>query len=278
MKNILGIIGSPRKLGNSELCVKEISRNIRPAHQLNLIRLSDFQIASCRACYQCLFNDVPCPLTDGLYAVVEQIAAADALIVAAPAYFLAPHSLLKRFIDRGLSFYAYIDQLWGKPAVGVAVAGIDGREGHALLGVQNFAKMVMADLKESRVIYGALPGEVFLNDDNKAIACELGRSLFEPAKQKSTPHCNLCGGDTFRFLDHRTVRCMLCSNTGAFSMEGDKTILTISRGDHELILSKADALAHKKWLMGMKDRFIRDKQKLKDIVIDYRKEGTWVKP
>ena len=56
MKNVLGIIASPRRMGNSEILVKEISSNIPEPHRLNLLRLSDFNIKPCRACYLCLFK------------------------------------------------------------------------------------------------------------------------------------------------------------------------------------------------------------------------------
>jgi multimeric flavodoxin WrbA len=42
MKKILGIIGSPRKMGCSEIMIKEISRNISEPHELVLLRLTDF--------------------------------------------------------------------------------------------------------------------------------------------------------------------------------------------------------------------------------------------
>jgi len=42
MKKVLGIIASPRRLGNCEIMVKEISGHIPEPHELNLLRLSDF--------------------------------------------------------------------------------------------------------------------------------------------------------------------------------------------------------------------------------------------
>ena len=42
--NILALVGSPRRLGNSELMVKEISRRIPDPHRLKLIRLSEMDI------------------------------------------------------------------------------------------------------------------------------------------------------------------------------------------------------------------------------------------
>ena len=119
MKKILGIIGSPRKLGNSEIMIKEISRHISMPHQLNLIRLSDFNILPCRGCYRCLFKEERCILDDELPTVLNSIIEADALIVATPTYFLGANSSLKRLMDRGLAFYAHGEALWGKPAVGI---------------------------------------------------------------------------------------------------------------------------------------------------------------
>jgi multimeric flavodoxin WrbA len=277
MKEVLGIISSPRRLGNSELMVKEISRNIPEEHRLTLLRLPDYNLLPCRACYMCLMKEEPCPIDDDLYKVLDPLARADALIVAAPAYLLGPHSALKRFIDRGLSFYAKIDVLWAKPAVGVAVAGIEGREGHTLLGIQNFVKMTLGDLKRCAVVYGALPGEVFLNDANRSTARQLAITLFGPAQAKEGPVCPLCGGDTFRFLGDSRVRCMLCSNSGTFSIDTTgQPRFKILKGAHELLHTKEDVIAHKEWLVGMKDRFLKNKQALKKIVVDYRKDGEWV--
>ena len=56
LKNILAIIGSLRKLGNCEIMAKEISRRIDEPHELRLLRLSEYEIRSCRGCYNCLRN------------------------------------------------------------------------------------------------------------------------------------------------------------------------------------------------------------------------------
>ena len=56
MKTVLGIVASPRRLGNCEIMAKEISRQIPQPHELKLLRLSDFHIKPCRGCYLCLFK------------------------------------------------------------------------------------------------------------------------------------------------------------------------------------------------------------------------------
>ena len=64
MKKVVALIGSPRKLGNSELMAKEISRHVVESHTLQLIRLPAMEIRPCRACYTCLFDERGCPQED----------------------------------------------------------------------------------------------------------------------------------------------------------------------------------------------------------------------
>ncbi len=271
MKNILGIIGSPRKLGNSEIMIKEISRNIALPHNLQLVRLSDFNLLPCKACYQCLFNNKECVLDDEFNNLLNLIKNSDALIVAAPTYFLSANSSLKRFIDRGITFYANLDKLWGKPAIGIGIAGMKGKEGYTLLDIQNFLSILFADIKKIEMIFGALPGEIFLNNKNKKTAGHLAASLFTTMPEKKEPHyCPLCGGDTFRFTGKNQVICMLCSNSGTMAIENSLPVFKINKSSHNLFLSKDDALKHLNWVMGMKEKFNRKKTELKKITAIYK--------
>jgi multimeric flavodoxin WrbA len=273
------MIGSPRKLGNCELMVKEISAHVEIPHSLQLLRLSDFQIESCRGCYFCLFGQGNCVIADDFHQVVDALLRADALIVAVPTYFLGPNAMLKRLLDRCLALYAHTEAMWGKPSVGVGIAGIPGKEGYTQVGIESFLKLMMTDFKESRMLYGALPGEVFLNDTNKAAAAELGRRLFGTVPEPAEPRCPLCGGRTFRFTGPHTVRCMLCSNDGTIEMVDGKPVMQIQRSEHELFLTLEDALAHREWLVGMKSRFLEKKAELKAVTLPYRsKTDTWVTP
>ncbi|MFO7714398.1 flavodoxin family protein [Desulfosarcina sp.] len=279
MKKILGIVSSARRLGNCEIMVKEVFRGLDEPCELHLLRLTDFRIDPCQGCYHCLFKDGHCVIEDDHATVLEAIASADAVILAAPAYFLGAHSALKRFLDRGLCLYGSVDRLWGKPAVGVAVAGIPGMEGSTLLGIQNFLKLILADIRQTQVVYGALPGEIFLDDGNRSIARSLAQRLFDPTVSRVDPCCSLCGGDTFRFLGRDRVRCMLCSNSGSIYMHSDGTTgVRMEAADHQLFLTRQDVINHRNWLIGMKQRFIDLRKDLKPITIDYLKDGHWIKP
>ncbi|MEW5908348.1 MAG: flavodoxin family protein [Thermodesulfobacteriota bacterium] len=278
MKHILGIICSPRKLGNCEITVKAISRQIPIPHELSLLRLSDFQIEPCRGCYSCLFKKGECVIEDDLNGILEAIKKADALIIAVPTYFLGPNASLKRFLDRGFTVFARMEEFWGKPALGVGIAGIQGREGYTLLGIESFLKIMMADIKGCAILYGALPGEVFLNPGNESLVSALAASLFGKSIDADGPDCPVCGGRTFRFMDHTTLKCMICSNSGTLQFKDGRPVCDIRKGEHEMFTSRESAISHREWLLGMKEKFLKQKNTLKEITLSYLKDGSWIAP
>ena len=280
-KTLLGFVVSPRKFGNSELFIKELYRRLSGEWDLKLLRLPEMDIQPCRACYQCLFGEMKCPLDDDFQFILQALLESDAYVVAVPTYLLGAVSSLKRFLDRGLSFYAHADQLWGKPAVGVAIAGIEGMEGYTRLNVDSFIKLTLGDHRGSAVVYGALPGEIFLKEGGKETALRLARALEtgEREKDPSIPVCPLCGGDTFRFLPNGRVRCMLCSSSGSYGWN-EKNALEIrtTAGEHPLFLTLQDVKRHAEWLRGMKGEFMARRKELKEVTQGYTQVGTWLKP
>jgi multimeric flavodoxin WrbA len=279
MKTLLGIVGSPRKYGNSELFIKEVHRQIEGEWHLKLMRLPELNLLPCRACYQCLFDQMRCPQKDDFQLALETLVQADAYVVAAPTYFLGANASLKRFLDRGLSFYTHLDQLWAKPAVGVAIAGIQGMEGYTKLAVDSFIKLILADHRGSVVIYGALPGEIFLESAARELAGQLAEAITrgKGSGASSFPSCPECGGDTFRFLPEGGVRCMLCSGSGRYLTDHQKIEIAIEPGEHPFFRSYEDAKRHLEWLRGMKEMFLSRRKELKAITQDYMKEGEWVR-
>ena len=279
-RKLLGIVGSPRKFGNSELFVKELFGQLPSGWELKLIRLPELDIRPCLACYQCLFGEMKCPRKDDFQLALNALLEADAYVVAVPTYLLGPNACLKRFLDRGLSFYAHVDTLWGKPAVGVAIAGIQGMEGYTKLSVENFIKLTLGDLRGVEVVYGALPGEIFLNNGGKEAAKRLARALIEGREQAdpSVPACPLCGGDTFRLMGDGKLRCMLCSSAGRYGWNEDRLRIEASPVEHSLFFSREDVVRHAEWLRGMKEKFLERRKELKAVTQPYTQTGSWVRP
>ncbi len=275
-KTLLGISASPRKHGNCELFIKDIFGHLGDGWELRLARLPELNIKPCRACYQCLFDQMRCPQQDDFLTVLNALIEADACVVAAPAYFLAANASLKVFLDRGLQFYAFVDQLWGKPAVGVAIAGVEGREGSTKLGVESFIRIALGDLRGSAVVYGAMPGEVLVKSANRETSKKLARAIVDPARRfsRGVPVCPICGGDTFRFLPGGRVRCMLCSGSGSWKGKGESIQFHVDRGEHPLFLSKDEVNNHAEWLRAMKANFLKRRRELKAVAKQYLGVGT----
>jgi multimeric flavodoxin WrbA len=278
MKKIIGIIASPRRLANCEIMIKEISKHVPESHALSLLRLSDFNIRPCKGCYLCLFKNRRCIQRDDYDQVLEAMTDAHGYIVAAPTYFLGANGSLKMLLDRGLAFYGRLNQLWGKPSVGIGIAGIEGKEGSTLLDIQRFLKLILSDIKQVSMIYSALPGEVLLHDRNIQTASQLGQALFGNGLKNPSPLCPQCGGDTFRFLGEKRIGCMLCSNTGYIQWEGETPVFSIEKQGSGLFLSKKEALEHEEWLRKQVREFAEKREQLNNLRAPFKEGWKWIKP
>jgi NAD(P)H-dependent FMN reductase len=278
MKKILGIIASKRRLGNCELMVKEISRQIAVPHELQLLRLPDFHLDYCSGCFRCLAGDRKCVLKDDLEQILEAIASADAIILAVPCYVLGAPACVKTLLDRALSFYGKGDRLWGKPAVGIGVAGREGKEGTTLLDLERFLAVLQMENRRSRIVYAAFPGEVVLSESNLEVAGLLARALFGEMEKRNLPSCPLCGGETFRFLSDNRVRCMLCSCSATLTLENERTTIKVEPGEHQFVMGNEEAAEHRADLSETRERFEAQKARLKGLVARYANEGSWIAP
>ncbi|MFA6224227.1 MAG: flavodoxin family protein [Desulfomonilaceae bacterium] len=278
MVKVVGLIGSPRKLGNSELIVKEISRNIPEKHELVLVNLTKMDLKPCTGCYQCLFKQGRCSLNDNMSTVIDELSDANGLILAAPTYFLGPYGIVKIFTDRALMFLARMEEFYGKPAVTVALAGIAGGDGYSPMALASAAFCMGFDVKDQGLVHAALPGEAVLSEKNKSIAAHLGRVLLDPdyVRRPKAHECNLCSGNAFKFLNNDEIECLTCHNRGKTKWPNETPHLEIAPDSHNILGDLEARLAHRSWLMGMKDKFKERKAILKDVSIGYSNEGRWV--
>jgi multimeric flavodoxin WrbA len=282
-RTLLGLIASPRKMGNSEIFTKEIWRHLPETWRLRLIRLPELDIRPCTGCYKCLFGQKTCHLPDDLYLFLDALAAADACVVAAPAYALGANASLKRLQDRTLSFYGVLDSLWGKPAVGVAIAGINGMEGYAKLAVDSFIRTSRLDHRGSEVLYGALPGEIFTSGNGLDVAKKLASRLISREERDSSnedgvPSCPTCGGDTFRFLPEGGVRCMLCSSSGLLREETGHFRVVSNPAGQTFRTNYESTQHHGEWLRSKKEAFLAKREELRGLTAQYAEMGEWIRP
>ena len=84
---LLGIVGSPRKNGNTEILVKEAFKPaIEAGWQTDLFLMSEKEVAPCDACSGC-FKTGSCVIKDDMQELYKLLDQADAVIWASPVYF-----------------------------------------------------------------------------------------------------------------------------------------------------------------------------------------------
>lgn len=104
MTNVLAVVGSPRKGGNTEVLVSHIAEGaVSAGTAVETIHLGGLQIRECDGCHAC-WHGRSCSKNDDMRPLYEKIAACDAMIFATPVYWYGPTALMKAFVDRFVYF------------------------------------------------------------------------------------------------------------------------------------------------------------------------------
>ena len=97
---VIGIVGSPRKNGNTNAVVQKVLEGAAEAgaETRNFI-LNEMNYKGCQACNYCKAHD-KCKLEDDLTEFLEELAAADAVVFGSPIYFAQFTGQMRLFLDR----------------------------------------------------------------------------------------------------------------------------------------------------------------------------------
>jgi len=98
---ILGIVGSPRKDGNTAKLVEEALGAVSalPWVETDIFRIAGKKINHCVACYKCM-EKRQCVMNDGLYDFFEAYMPADGVLWAVPVFHMGVPSVVKALLDR----------------------------------------------------------------------------------------------------------------------------------------------------------------------------------
>ena len=107
----LGIVGSPRRGGNTEVLVDEILSGAAEAGaEVEKVILSELDIAPCDACLACEETG-QCTIGDDMDALFERMARSNVWVLGTPVFWWGPSAQFKQFIDR---WYAKIHRAQDK--------------------------------------------------------------------------------------------------------------------------------------------------------------------
>jgi len=103
---VLGIGGSPRRGGNTDLLLAEVMRGAASrGAEVKTIILNDLKIASCQHCDACL-EAGRCRIEDDMQMVYRELEAADRIVLASPIQFMGLTAQMKAMIDRCQALWA----------------------------------------------------------------------------------------------------------------------------------------------------------------------------
>ncbi len=158
---ILGVSGSPRRDGNTDLLVLEALRLLaeRTGAAAEFVRIPDTHIEPCRGCRACMTLGHCALQGDDFEALMSRFFAADLFVLGAPVYWLGPPGGMKNFIDRTHGYYRDHTILRGKRAILISVAADSGFESHeAVMG--SWLRVYGAKVIGSLRVFAREKGEV----------------------------------------------------------------------------------------------------------------------
>jgi len=103
---VLGIAGSPRRGGNTDLLLAEVLKGAQSrGAEVKTIILSEFDIAPCQHCDAC-FVTGRCKFNDDMQLVYQELETADRIVLASPIHFMGVTAQAKAMIDRCQALWA----------------------------------------------------------------------------------------------------------------------------------------------------------------------------
>lgn len=103
---VLGIAGSPRRGGNTDLLLVEVMKGAASkGAEVKTIVLNELEISPCQHCDAC-FAAGQCKIKDDMQKVYEELEWADRIVLASPVQFMGVSAQTKAMIDRCQALWA----------------------------------------------------------------------------------------------------------------------------------------------------------------------------
>jgi len=123
-KQVLIILGSPRRKGNSSTLAARISRGAKSAGAgVETVFLQGLKISPCRGCNTCHKHDSKgCAIKDDMQEIYPKLIKADAWVIASPVYWFTMSAQTKIFMDRCYGLLAYAKNPFAGKRIAIAMS------------------------------------------------------------------------------------------------------------------------------------------------------------
>jgi multimeric flavodoxin WrbA len=183
-KQVLVILGSPRKKGNSSTLAARISGGAKSAGaEVETLFLQDLKISPCRGCDTCKKDDSKgCAINDDMQEIYRKLIKADAWVIASPVYWFTMSAQTKIFMDRCYALPAYAKNPFAGKRIAIAMSygDIDAVKSGCVNALRTFQDAFRyTRSKIVGMVYGSAmkAGEIVNNKALMREAEELGKLL-----------------------------------------------------------------------------------------------------
>ena len=99
---VMAINGSPRREGNTFHLIRHVLDELdKEGIENEVIQLGGKKIRGCMSCYKCFANqDGHCSVNDDFNSIIDQMKAAEGIILGSPTYVASVTSEIKALMDR----------------------------------------------------------------------------------------------------------------------------------------------------------------------------------
>jgi multimeric flavodoxin WrbA len=192
---VLGIFGSPRRGGNTEILLEETLKGAeKEGASIERLYLDDLTITPCKECHGC--DDTgKCILLDDMEKIYPKLLEADVVILASPIFFYGVTAWAKALIDRSQALWAR-KYLLKDPSLGregkkrkgffISVGATKGPKvfDGAILTVKYFFDVLNAEYAGELVFRGVeAKGDILKHPEALPKAVEAGRKLVSDLKK-----------------------------------------------------------------------------------------------
>lgn len=229
---VLGIVTSHRRIGNTEILVKEalIGAEEQGA-EVEIMRWTDYEILPCQGMATCLFGKKECILKDkdDHNYLLEKIYQCDGLIFGSPCYNKEATPIVKQFIDRLMVLTTQPSRVRGKPAVIIMPYAGRGRTQYAFLQPNILFHRLGMEVIDRALIHSQGLSEAIAQPEVLERVRGMGKAVAIAIRTGDTTYrgeagvCPVCHDRVIRIhKDNEIVECGNCSMTGKLSIEDGK--------------------------------------------------------